>query len=130
MRAVLAAVACCLFLLGTATAAEPVDYLRDVKPILTKHCWSCHGPDKQRSSLRLDTAAFALKGGNSGPAFVPGTAGDSRLIKAVTGSDDVPIMPPKEPRLSAAQIATIRAWIDQGAKAPADEAAAKPAAAL
>src|SRR5262245_43768871 len=120
--------ASCLILTGGLTAAEPVDYARDVKPILTKNCYACHGPDKQRSSLRLDTAALALKGGNNGPAFVAGQADESRLIKAVTGADNVPMMPPKEPRLKAAEIATLRAWIGQGAKAPHDQRATQPAA--
>ncbi len=128
MRVAWAAVLCCL-LPAVGRAAEPVDYLRDVKPILTAHCTSCHGADKQRSGLRLDTAAFALKGGNRGPAVVPGKADDSRLIKALGGADDMPAMPPKQPRLAAEKVATLRAWIDQGARAPADEVAARPAAA-
>src|SRR5437016_528801 len=85
-------------------AAEPVDYLRDVKPMLAQHCYSCHGAAKQRSGLRLDTAASARKGGNSGPAVVPGKSGASRLFLAITGADDVKVMPPKEPRLNARQI--------------------------
>jgi mono/diheme cytochrome c family protein len=108
-------------------AAEPVDYLRDVKPILAQNCYACHGPDKQRAGLRLDTAAAALHGGNSGPALVPGSSADSLLVKAVTGAGDVKVMPPKEPRLPAAQIAVLRAWIDGGAKAPPSEIAAAAA---
>jgi mono/diheme cytochrome c family protein len=113
---------------GTAAAAEPVDYLRDIKPILRKHCSTCHGPAKQKSGFRLDTAAALLQGGNSGPAVVPGQSVESRLIQAVTGADDVPAMPPKGPRLTAAQIALLEAWIDQGAKAPAHEVADSPVA--
>src|SRR5262249_19064556 len=64
-----------------------------------------------------------LKGGNNGPAIVPGKSVASRLIKAVTAADDVPVMPPKEPRLSSADIALLRTWIDAGAPAPADEVA-------
>jgi mono/diheme cytochrome c family protein len=109
-------------LAGPVGAAEPVDYLRDVKPILTKNCYACHGAEKQRSGLRLDTAASLLRGGNAGPAVVPGKSADSLVVKAVTGSGDVKAMPPKEPRLTPAQVAALRAWIDAGAKAPADEA--------
>src|SRR5438552_4250153 len=108
-------------------AGESVDYLRDVRPILAKNCYACHGPDKQRSGLRLDTAAAALKGGDSGPVIVPGKSAASKLIKAVAGLDDVKPMPPKGDRLSAQEIAVLRAWIDQGAKAPNSEAAAKSA---
>jgi mono/diheme cytochrome c family protein len=114
----------CLLLTGSPCVAEPVDYVRDVKPILAARCYACHGPDKQRSGLRLDTAAAALKGGNSGPAVVPGRSGASRLIQAVTGAADVHVMPPKSPRLSPPDIDRLRAWIDQGAVAPASEASA------
>jgi hypothetical protein len=103
-----------------------VDYLRDVKPILAQHCYACHGVEKQRSGLRLDTAVRALAGGNSGAAIVPGKSSASRLIQAVTGQNDVKLMPPKEPRLEAKEIALLKAWIDQGAKAPANEAEQKP----
>jgi mono/diheme cytochrome c family protein len=116
-------------LAGPVAAAEPVDYLRDVKPVLAKHCTACHGADKQRSGLRLDTAALLLKGGNAGPAAVPGKAADSLLVKAVTGADDVKVMPPKGPRLTPAQVDTLRAWIDGGAKAPAGEVPQTAAAA-
>jgi mono/diheme cytochrome c family protein len=113
-----------------ATAAGPVDYVRDVKPLLAKHCVACHGPDKQRSGLRLDTAAALLKGGNSGPAAVPHKSGESRLLLAVAGgTDDIAAMPPKDkPPLSKAEIAVLRAWVDAGAPAPANEAVAKAAA--
>ena len=102
-------------LAGPVAAAEPVDYLRDVKPILAKNCYACHGAEKQRSGLRLDTAASLLRGGNAGPAVVPGKSADSLVVKAVTGSGDVKAMPPKEPRLTPAQVAALRAWIDAGA---------------
>src|SRR5579885_2624793 len=116
-----------LTLVGSATAADPPDYTPDVKPVLTKHCLSCHGPEKQRSGSRLDTAVFALKGGNSGPAIVPHKSSESRLIVAISGGkDDIPAMPPKEkPPLSQEEIAILRAWVDAGAPAPANETVAK-----
>src|SRR5262249_55512393 len=102
---------------SSASAADPVDYLRDVKPILSQHCYSCHGAQKQKSGLRLDTVAAARKGGNSGPAIVPGKSPESLLIKALTRSDDnLPRMPYQKPPLDNKQIATLKAWIDQGAK--------------
>src|SRR5579871_929605 len=76
-------------------AAEPVDYVQDVKPILSRRCYSCHGALKQKNELRLDTAALALKGGSGGPAIVPGNSGESLLIDAVTGADGVKLMPPE-----------------------------------
>ena len=109
---------------GFLAAAEPIDYGRDIQPILTKHCTSCHGAKKQRSSLRLDSVRAARRGGNSGPALVPGKSDASRLIIAITGgNDDVHAMPPKGPRLSASDVARLRAWIDGGAVVPANETA-------
>lgn len=105
-------------------AAEPVDYLRDIKPLLAKHCGECHGAEKQRAGLRLDSAAALRAGGNSGPVVVAGKSGESLLIRAVTGAGEVKVMPPKEPRLSPQQIDLLRAWIDAGATAPQNETVA------
>jgi mono/diheme cytochrome c family protein len=110
-------------LFPAAGPAARVDYLRDVQPVLARHCVGCHGPQKQRSGLRLDSAAGALEGGNSGPAVVPGHSAESRLIQAVTGADNVKAMPPKGPRLTPQQVAILREWIDAGAPAPSGEAA-------
>jgi hypothetical protein len=108
-------------LCGTLVAGENVDYLRDVKPILAKHCASCHGAVKPKGGLRLDTAAAGIKGGTGGPAIVPGKSDESPLIEAVTGDGGIERMPLKRPPLSEQQIATLRRWIDQGATAPANE---------
>jgi mono/diheme cytochrome c family protein len=126
MRAILLPVLGLLLFPSWAFTQRPVDYLREVKPIFAEHCISCHGPSKQRSDLRLDTAAFARKGGNSGAVIVPGKSGASKLIKALAGADDLAVMPPPErPRPTANEIAVLRAWIDQGAKGPAKEVAEK-----
>jgi hypothetical protein len=106
---------------GSPCAGEPVDYTRDVKPILAKHCASCHGATKPRGGLRLDTAAFALKGGVGGPAVVPGNSEESPLIEAVIREADADRMPLKRPPLSPEQVAILKAWVDQGAPAPAGE---------
>ena len=92
---------------------------RDVKPIFAKHCLSCHGADKQKHGLRLDRKTDALKGGDSGAAIVPGKSAESLLFQLVSGQDKDRPMPPKG-GLSAAEIATLKAWIDQGAKWPDD----------
>jgi len=111
---------------GFLTAAEPIDYARDIQPILTKHCTSCHGDKKQRSSLRLDSVTSARLGGNSGPAIVPGKSAASRLMTAVRGgNDEVAAMPPKGPHLSEHEIALLRDWIDGGAPIPANETVEK-----
>ncbi|MCE9567683.1 MAG: DUF1553 domain-containing protein [Planctomycetes bacterium] len=115
---------------GTADsqADEPkaVDFDREVKPIFAKHCVSCHGPDKQRADLRLDRKADAFRGGETGKAFASGKAADSLLVHRVLATDDTK-MPPKGERLSAVEVATLKAWIDQGAKWPDDANAVNPA---
>src|SRR6266853_1131120 len=120
--------AICVVLLPLAGRAEPpVDYLRDVKPIFAKHCTQCHGADKQKSGLRLDTAASIRKGGDGGEVMVPGKSNQSRLIIAVRGGDpDVASMPPKGDKLKRDEIASIARWIDAGATAPANEVAEGP----
>ncbi len=101
--------------------ATDVDFVRDVQPILSQHCFECHGADTQESGLRLDRADTRLLGGNSGPAIVVGDSGKSLLIQAVCGDGDaVAKMPPDGPPLSTAEIAVLRRWIDAGATAPAD----------
>ncbi len=108
--------------------AGSVDYPRDVKPVLRAHCYECHGPSKQKGGLRLDTATFALRGGDSGPAIVPGRSGESLLLQAVLGAaKDLDRMPLKAAALAEADISLLKNWIDQGAKAPENELAAQPA---
>jgi len=122
-------VVCCTFLVpGIACAADAVDYTRDIKPLLARRCVECHGPDKQKSGLRLDTAAAALRGGNSGLAVSPKKGDDSRLIRAVTGAKGIKPMPPTGDRLSEKEVGLLRAWIDAGAPAPASEEASGPKA--
>jgi len=110
-------------LVKSAAVAVPVDYLREVKPLLAEHCYRCHGASQQKSGMRLDTAAFALKGGENGPGYKSGKSAESLLIQAVKGThDDISRMPYKKPPLANVQITTLARWIDEGAKAPADEA--------
>jgi mono/diheme cytochrome c family protein len=99
--------------------AAPVDYARDVQPILAQHCYECHGAQKARGKLRLDVRANALKGGNTGPAVLPGNSEHSLLVRRLLGLDEEEQMPKDADPLPAAQIAIIRAWIDQGAPWPA-----------
>src|SRR5262249_49613189 len=92
-------------------------FVRDVQPIFKAHCLSCHGPDKQRGGLRLDTKA-ALQGGDTGAVIVPGNSQESLLVKKITSSDKKQRMPPKGAPLSVEQVRIVRAWIDQGARWP------------
>jgi hypothetical protein len=100
-------------------AAGEVDYLKEIKPLLQARCYPCHGALQQKARLRLDTAALMRKGGKHGPVVVPGKSGESLLIEAVIGTDR-PRMPPENEgsALSDKEIALLRTWIDQGAKAP------------
>src|SRR5262245_20656492 len=78
----------------TAVAADPpVDYARDVKPVLQARCYACHGALKQKSKLRLDSGEFIRKGGSRGPAIVPGQSAGSLLIARVTDVDEASRMP-------------------------------------
>src|SRR3954470_23398536 len=98
-----------------------VDYTRDIQPLLESRCLECHGPKKQKSTLRVDMKPSLLKGGDSSkPAVVPGKSADSQLIQKVLSKDPDEMMPPKGDRLTAAQIALLKAWIDQGAAMPDD----------
>ncbi|QEG40978.1 DUF1553 domain-containing protein [Roseimaritima ulvae] len=108
-----------VFLPRTALAADEVDFVRDVQPILQQHCYSCHGEEKQRSGLRLDIKSEAFKGGDGwGPFVVEGEPDDSPLIELINEEDEDSRMPPGEHPLSAEQIATLTAWVQQGAVWP------------
>ena len=100
-----------------------VTYASDIKPILEKSCVKCHGADKQKSKLRLDSLEAALKGGEHGKDIVPGKSEKSPLVFAVShvGDDEDEFMPPPQEQskvapLTKEQIGLLRAWIDQGAK--------------
>ncbi len=99
-------------------AGRKVDFTRDIRPILASRCYQCHGPEKQKAELRLDTRAGGLKGGEAGPVIVPGQSARSLLVQLVVGMDPDKRMPAKGPLLTAEQIGLLRAWIDQGAVWP------------
>lgn len=97
-------------------AARQVDFGRDVEPLLRQRCHRCHGPEKQRSGLRLDRKKDALFGSYAGPVIVPGESAESQLIRLVAGLDPSLRMPPEGDLLSTEEVALLRAWIDQGAE--------------
>lgn len=114
-----------VFVLAAASAfstrAEDVAaarYFTDkVKPLLDSRCVSCHGPDKVKGSLRLDSRAGALKGGENGPAIIPGKPADSLLLQTVMHSKKDLEMPPKD-KLTTNDIAVLKRWIEDGAPWP------------
>lgn len=105
--------------LTSVSAENSVNFVRDVRPILKSNCYDCHGPEKQKSGLRLDIREAALKGGEYHlPNIVPGDAEASHLIHFVRGDDKEMQMPKNGEPLSAKDVATLTAWIDQGAVWP------------
>jgi hypothetical protein len=104
-----------------ATAAEPpVDFNRDVRPILSDKCFNCHGFDAKarKGKLRLDTAEGAYAARDDKPAVTPGDPGKSALWDRITATDADEVMPPPQANktLTAAQKETLKRWIEQGAK--------------
>ena len=106
-----------LLLPVAAFAADPVDFKKDIRPILQDRCFACHGALAQKSKLRVDSAANLLKA----EAVVPGKSAASALIARVSSADDATRMPPEGHPLKPGQIAKLKEWIEQGAKASADD---------
>src|SRR5262245_31898973 len=110
-----------LALLGLASPcfAEKVDFSRDVLPILSAQCFACHGPDasKRKASLRLDERESAVAQRRGTAAVSPGSPAKSELIRRVLAGDKEGRMPPPKagPRLTAAQVAHLRRWLEEGA---------------
>jgi cytochrome c553 len=123
---------------GAKWEEKPVDFAKDVQPILAESCTRCHGapgaqgkgakkgPGGPSGNLRLDDRAAVLRGGKSGKAVVPGKSADSLLVKLLAGPTkaggrEVPGMPRAMPGeefkpIDAEKIAVIKKWIDQGAR--------------
>ncbi|HEX3726061.1 MAG TPA: PSD1 and planctomycete cytochrome C domain-containing protein [Pirellulales bacterium] len=104
---------------GPASAA-PVDFDRQIRPILANHCFACHGPDEtqRKGDLRLDTKSGALANLAGHAAIVPGKPGESRLAVRITSTDPEQIMPPPDSRkkLTSEQIELLLRWIAEGAR--------------
>jgi hypothetical protein len=109
---------------GQEPASAKVDFFRDVRPVLTTHCDRCHGPEQQKGGLRLDSREAALKGGDTGPAFVPGKPDESLLLKLAGSKDLAERMPQKAEALPAEELEILRRWIAEGADWPDVSAAA------
>src|SRR5436190_5577362 len=104
---------------GEARSADKVDFAKDIQPILQKSCVECHGPEKPKAKLRLDTKEGALKGGKGGVVIVPGEADKSEVYRRITlPADNDDVMPNKGDKLTKAQTDLIRDWINDGAKWP------------
>ncbi len=104
---------------GTGDVATPValiDYATQIEPIFEATCIRCHGARRQKGQLRLDQGAEIFAVEPKWWVVQPGDADDSLLVQLIElPRDDLDVMPPEEPLLTADQIALIRAWVDQGA---------------
>ena len=117
-----------LWFAGTASAAlspeqakllplpskAKINFTKDIRPIIENGCVKCHGNAKRKGGFNLDTREALLKGGETGPAVVPGKSAESYFIELVSGLNKELVMPEKGSKLKPAQIALLRAWIDQG----------------
>ncbi|MCC6695488.1 MAG: PSD1 domain-containing protein [Candidatus Hydrogenedentes bacterium] len=107
---------------GSAPQAPPDPELseffeRQIRPLLAEHCISCHGPDKQKNGLRLDSREAVLRGGVSGPAAAPGDPAASLLVQVIEYAGDIQ-MPPQG-KLPDEAVEALRHWIAVGAPWPA-----------
>ena len=105
---------------GAEEGMRPVDFNRDIRPLLSDRCFSCHGPDvaKRQAGLRLDDAAGAAAELPSGRrAVVPGDAAASALVERIASADDDLVMPPPHvgKPVTAAEAALLRRWVEAGA---------------
>lgn len=109
-----------LLLAVRCEAAEPLNFGRDVLPILSSNCFACHGPDEaeRKANLRLDVEADAKAKHDEGLPIIPGKPDESTIIARLTSTDPEVVMPPPESQktLKKEQIETLRRWIAEGAK--------------
>ena len=101
---------------STSQAAEPVDFGREIQPILAKRCYHCHGPNDDKGGLRLNSREGALAETESGAhAVVPKDLAKSELIKRITSEDKEERMPPEGAPLTPNQVDLLKRWIEEGA---------------
>ena len=128
LKALTLRTAACLWTTALCAADEPVAeqiefFEKRVRPILVEHCYECHGADDPSGKLRLDTKAGWERGGEAGPAVVPGDPSASLLIRAVSYDDAKLKMPPPDAggKLTDQQIADLVTWIRRGAVDPRND---------
>lgn len=104
--------------LPPASAKKDLTFEKDILPLFQKACVKCHGPEKQKAKLRLDTLEATLKGGENGDCISKGNSAKSTLVHTIARLDPDAAMPPdgKGDPLTKEQVGLVRAWIDQGAK--------------
>ena len=106
---------------------DEVDFQTQIRPIFEARCIGCHGPEKQKHKLRLDRRSGVFRGDVEHPVIQPGKADQSELLRRISlPADDEDRMPGRGEKLTAEQVALIKAWIDQGARWPEEKPAATP----
>lgn len=105
---------------------RPVDFEKEIKPLLEAACVKCHAAGKAKGGFSLETREAFLKGGDMGPGAVPGKSAESYVVELVAGVDPDEIMPKKGTRWTAEQVGLLRGWIDQEMPWPAQITFAKP----
>ncbi len=104
---------------GALCAAEPINYSRQIRPILSENCIACHGPDEKgrKGKLRLDDEQDAKRDRKGDFVILPGKPEQSELIKRLESKDPEEVMPPPKQHktIPAAQVALLKEWIKQGA---------------
>ncbi len=114
---------------GAAPAAADAEFFeKKIRPVLATECYECHGANKQKGGLRLDSRDGWKKGGDSGDVIVLGDAAKSLLIRAIRHEDPDLKMPAKAPKLDDATIANFEKWVNLGAPDPRDSPPAEESA--
>lgn len=115
-----------LGLLSPAPGFAETDFYRDVYPVLKANCISCHNKTTHKAGLNMETPELMRKGGDAGPGVVAGKGADSRIFQAAAHKGEL-VMPPKgnktgAKKLTSKEVALLKSWIDQGAKASVQQA--------
>lgn len=110
--------------------AEPVDFAKEIVPILQKKCLACHSASERQGELALETPQMMLEGGDTGPALQVGKGAESLLLKLAAHQEE-PFMPPPDNDVAAEpltpqELGLLKLWIDQGAKGNAQDATLSP----
>jgi len=107
--------------LSPVVAVEKPEFYQDVYPFLKANCLACHNKTTAKAGLNMETPELMIQGGDSGPSIVPGKSAESLLVEASVHSPDIEMPPPNNKsgavKLTDAEIAVLKTWIDQGAKA-------------
>ena len=118
--------------IANVTRGEAVNFEKEVLPLLQRSCLACHSAGERQGELVLESPATMRKGGDSGPALIPGRGADSLMLKLAAHQDD-PAMPPEDndvnaPAFSSEELGLLRLWIDQGARASGSAGTLSPKA--